>query len=143
MAGCERPRSGMARVNPPPGHRPPQRSWWTNVWWLALLAVMVYNITSLINSRPNANPQIAIPYSTFITELNASNVASVSFQGNAVQGTLKHSITFNSGTATITSGPGAPSSAAPSASASPSSSASSAATAGEAPSQVQTSDRFS
>jgi cell division protease FtsH len=133
----------MARVNPPPGHRPPQRSWWTNVWWLALLAVMVYNITSLINSRPNANPQIAIPYSTFITELNASNVASVSFQGNAVQGTLKHSITFNSGTATITSGPGASSSAAPSASASPSSSASSAATAGEAPSQVQTSDRFS
>ena len=127
---------------PPPGQQPPPRqAWWTRLWWLVALAILVWNVVSLINSRPNQNPVVAIPYSTFISQLNARNVATVSFQGNAVRGTLKHVVTYDPKNGSVTA-PSASASAAPTASAS-ASGAPAGIGASQSQTQIQTSDRFS
>ncbi|HLY64639.1 MAG TPA: ATP-dependent metallopeptidase FtsH/Yme1/Tma family protein, partial [Chloroflexota bacterium] len=107
------------------------------------LAILIWNVISLINARPNVNPVISIPYSTFVGQLNNSNVAKVSFQGNAVQGTFKHSITFNPATNTVTSGTSPAASTTPSAQPSSSLAASPGGSIAPGQNQPQTSDRFS
>ncbi len=119
---------------PPDNQGPPKRSWWSNLWWVALLALVAWNLTFLFNSRPNPNPVITIPYSTFIAQLNDHNVAEVSFQGNAVQGALKHAITYDPSSNSVSSpAPSAIASASPKAPGTPAG----------ANAQTQTSDRFS
>jgi cell division protease FtsH len=136
---------------PSPNQRSPQpRSRWTNIFWIvALIVVISWNIANLINSRPNTNPIIAIPYSVFIDQLNSGNVAKVSFQGNAVTGTLKHAITFNPATSSVAQpSASAPASSSASAQASPSAPPQAAPSQGigltsRNSNQTQTSDRFS
>jgi len=134
-SGADNQPSWLRSSSPGPAARqpPPKRPWWANLWWVALLALIAWNVSFLFSNRANQHPVIAIPYSTFLSQLNDHNVASVSFQGNAIQGTFKQAITYNPNANNATS-PGAPASAP--ASASPSSSAG-------ATAQLQTSDRFS
>jgi cell division protease FtsH len=135
-AGAPNQPSWLRSSNPGPAGSPPTppRRWWTNLWWIVAVAILVWNIVSLVNARPNVNPLISIPYSTFLDQLNGQNVAQVSFQGNAVQGTLKHAITYNPTSNTVSS-PTASASAA----ANPSAGAGLTA---QAKNQAQTSDRF-
>ncbi|HLG69683.1 MAG TPA: ATP-dependent metallopeptidase FtsH/Yme1/Tma family protein, partial [Chloroflexota bacterium] len=119
------PPAWLRSSNPGPGpsanQQPPRRAWWANLWWIGLVAVIAYNVFSLINTRSNVNPLINVPYSTFLGQLNDQNVASVSFQGTDITGKFKHAITFNPADNSVST-PGASASA--SASPSPSASAS-------------------
>ncbi|HEY8692565.1 MAG TPA: ATP-dependent zinc metalloprotease FtsH [Chloroflexota bacterium] len=58
------------------------------------VAVLVWNVFSVTNSRPAANPIVDIPYSTFFDQLNAGNVSEVNVQGNALSGSLKTQLTY-------------------------------------------------
>ncbi|MDE3077627.1 MAG: ATP-dependent metallopeptidase FtsH/Yme1/Tma family protein, partial [Chloroflexota bacterium] len=98
-------------------------------------AVLIWNVFSVTNARPAANPVVNIPYSTFFEQLDAGNVSEVNIQGNVLSGSLKTQITYPPASAEP------PPNASPNASApAQASSASTGSTATQQPSQ--TSDRF-
>ena len=131
--------SWLRSSNPGPtgsGQRPPipQRPWWANIWWLIALAILIWNVVTLVNSHPGA-PTLSLPYSTFLDELNAGNVGTVNIQGTAISGTFKQAITYPPSTsAQVSASAQASASAQPSASGSPGASGSQ---------QPQTSNKFS
>jgi cell division protease FtsH len=132
--------SWMRNSNPGAGPRGPQgprRAWWSNVWLMAALGLLILNVTTVFHNKPGGNPVLDIPYSTFLTQLNAQNVSAVAFQGNNVSGQLKSALTYDSSTDSVVAGPGAASPA-------PSASASAQATANSAAAQKppEKSDRF-
>jgi hypothetical protein len=43
--------------------------------------------------QPSTPVRVTVPYSYFVSQVQAGNVATVSGQGSAIQGTLRHSIT--------------------------------------------------
>ncbi|MBV8084135.1 MAG: ATP-dependent zinc metalloprotease FtsH [Chloroflexi bacterium] len=108
---------------------PPRRPWWANIWWVIAVAILIWNVVTVINNHPG-QPTLSLPYSTFIDQLNQGNVSTVNIQGTAITGTLQQAITYP---------PPSPSS---SASAQPSASAT-AATLGQGQPQPQTSSKFS
>jgi cell division protease FtsH len=70
-------------------HRP---SWWrtSKVWWLVGLAALLMLLMFVIFE--NAHKVAPIPYSAFLDQLEAGNVASVTFQGYEITGRLKHPV---------------------------------------------------
>jgi len=75
--------------------RPPQwRVWLANPWLIMAVALLIWNVFSVINARPASNPIVNLPYSTFFDQLNAGNVSEVNIQGNAVSGSLKAQIIY-------------------------------------------------
>lgn len=65
-------------------------SWWRTwkAWgFIAILAVLIVVIVVVIERAGNRG---LIPYSTFLDQLEAGNVASVTFQGTEINGLLKH-----------------------------------------------------
>ncbi|MBV9119748.1 MAG: ATP-dependent zinc metalloprotease FtsH, partial [Chloroflexi bacterium] len=85
------------------------------MWWLVALAILVWNIVTLVNSHPG-EPVLKIPYSTFVDQLNAQNVAGVSFQGTDVTGQFKRAITYPSPNASASASATPPAAATPGAS---------------------------
>lgn len=73
-----------SQQGPPHQQEPPQapRSIW--VWWLVLMAVvLVWNMTAL---WPQARPEVTIPYTTFLAQVRADNVAKVHIEGDEITG---------------------------------------------------------
>src|SRR5438876_3834779 len=91
-----------AKDEPTPGHTRPageappprRRREWPGSWLFVALLLLGWNAFSLANARPAAAPVIELPYSAFLDQLDGGNVSAVSFQGNAVSGSLKTAITF-------------------------------------------------
>ncbi len=73
--------------HPEPTDRPQRRSagrqWW---WWLVFAGLLLWNVLSVIPFGPGA---ANIPYSTFLSQLRAGNVQSVTFDGQTVSGTFR------------------------------------------------------
>jgi FtsH Extracellular len=65
--------------------KPPQlpRAVWT--WWLILLILMVWNIVSF---WPKPRPEVNIPYTTFLAQVGANNVARVRIVGDKIGGSF-------------------------------------------------------
>ena len=63
---------------------------------LLLLAVGLLALNLWISSQAlQPSPRVQIPYSpTFINQVNAGNVSSISSTGSSIQGTVKHQITY-------------------------------------------------
>jgi cell division protease FtsH len=57
-------------------------SWW---WWLLMLAILVWNIWAFL---PTSQPQVALPYSSFLEQVSAGNVSSVEIRGDNITGQL-------------------------------------------------------
>ncbi len=53
------------------------------VWWVTLLALMVWNVVLF---WPSSQPSASIPYSTFVEQVRAGNVTSVQISGDAITG---------------------------------------------------------
>ncbi|HEY6525954.1 MAG TPA: ATP-dependent zinc metalloprotease FtsH [Solirubrobacteraceae bacterium] len=99
------------RVTPAPDgrgasgqQRPPSPS--RSRWWIAAVIVLFLLAINLWVSsqalKPNA--PIRIPYSpTFLNQVEANNVSSISSTGDAISGTLKKAIAYPQGTAASTS----------------------------------------
>ncbi len=66
-----------------PVSSPPHRSLF---WWVVFLALIIWNIWSFL-PRPTA---LALPYSVFVAQLTAGNVARVNIVGDQLTGALVH-----------------------------------------------------
>jgi cell division protease FtsH len=61
----------------------PQIPRWTWIWWVVLLALMAWNLRSLM---PASQPEARIPYSVFLDQVRAGNVARVQIAGSEISG---------------------------------------------------------
>ena len=57
----------------------------TSIWWLILLGLMIWNIWSLL---PTSQAEVDIPYSTFLSQVQAGNVTKVSISGGEITGSF-------------------------------------------------------
>ena len=75
--------------------------WWSRiprVWWVvAIVAVLVMLGIAVIEKVGEPAP---MPYSTFLDQLDAGNVASVTFQGTEINGHFKHPLDSENPTGT-------------------------------------------
>jgi cell division protease FtsH len=76
-------------TTPPPGPAFKLPRW---VWLVALLLLLAWNAFALFG--PGASTSATIPYSAFLDQAKANNVATVTFNGQAVTGTIKAAITW-------------------------------------------------
>jgi cell division protease FtsH len=72
----------MQQQKPPETPLRPNRSW---IWWLILLALLVWNIFLFL---PTSRPEVSIPYSTFLGQIRANNVTTVHISGDEITGTF-------------------------------------------------------
>ena len=69
--------------------KPPQRSG-LGIWWLIFAALLlIWNVFVL---WPRATSPVEIPYSTFLAQVSAGNVATVHIAGDAITGTFTKAI---------------------------------------------------
>ena len=89
------------RGAPPTQPRSPHRSRWFLWFVLGLLAL---NWLSLLLAAPSGQPRVTIPFSTFLGDLHAGEVRSISTAADSVQGDFKHKLRYppSSKTATAT-----------------------------------------
>lgn len=70
------------------------RPWWKRppFWFIAIAALIILAVFAIeqINQRP------AMPYGTFLDQVEAGNVASVGFQGTQITGRFKQGDSFRS-----------------------------------------------
>jgi ATP-dependent Zn protease len=71
---------------------PHQSSWWrgATIWWLVGLALILAMLAVVVFEK--AEKLELTPYSTFFDQLEAGNIASVTFQGTDINGTFKHPV---------------------------------------------------
>jgi cell division protease FtsH len=80
--------------------------WRTRWFWAWLIGLLLVNyVASLLFS--NGPSRVTVPYSTFITQLNADNVKDIDAKSNSIQGDFKKSVSYggSSGTAFQTERP--------------------------------------
>jgi cell division protease FtsH len=86
------------------------------IWWVVLLALIVWNILLF---RPTSQPEVSIPYSAFIDQVQAANVSSVDISGATITGQFVEPIAWPQPTPTSEATAVASPQATPSAVASP------------------------
>jgi cell division protease FtsH len=68
---------------------------WT--WWLLLLALIGWNVWLL---RPQSQPEVSVPYSVFVDQVRAGNVASVQISGGNITGKFVNPVAWPQSTPT-------------------------------------------
>jgi cell division protease FtsH len=63
-------------------------------WWLLLLVFLALNWVLVPYVFPEKPSRITVPYTTFRQQVEAGNVAEITSQGDAVQGTFKQAVTY-------------------------------------------------
>jgi cell division protease FtsH len=61
------------------------------LWLVVLLGIIVW---SMFAFRPNSQPEVTIPYSTFISQVKQGNVKSVTISGTSITGTFVKPLTW-------------------------------------------------
>jgi cell division protease FtsH len=69
----------------PSKQQSPQVPRWTWIWWLVLLALMAWNLRSLVPASP---VEASIPYSVFLDQVRTGNVAKVQIAGSEISGSF-------------------------------------------------------
>jgi cell division protease FtsH len=91
--------------NPNPGP-PPRRPWWGNLLLWLILALIVIPWIVLFVYQPNSNGSSQsnepVTYSTFVQQVDKSNVQSVTINGYSVTGVFKSAVPASSGNTTST-----------------------------------------
>ena len=71
---------------------------WRRVWWLILLSLLAWNAWTLLQP---SEPQVELPYSEFIAQVNADNISEVTIAGGDIDGTFGTAVIWPpTGTAT-------------------------------------------
>jgi cell division protease FtsH len=60
-------------------------------WWPILLAMLIWNV---VQFWPKGQPEVSIPYSTFLNQVRADNVASVRIMGEKITGVFVEPISW-------------------------------------------------
>ena len=55
------------------------------VWWIVLIGLIVWNV---VNLSPKPGPEISIPYTIFLDQIRADNVAKVQILGDKIIGSF-------------------------------------------------------
>jgi cell division protease FtsH len=63
--------------------KPPQRQAINPIWWIVMLALIAWNIYAF---WPRSQPQVSIPYSSFIQQVKDDHVKAVEINGSAISG---------------------------------------------------------
>jgi len=75
------------------------------IWWVILLALMVWNAWVF---WPKSQPELDIPYSVFLDQVNAGNVTRVRLQGSEIHGVFVKPMASPQSDQTLPQGPAAP-----------------------------------
>lgn len=70
----------------PSAPKKPRTGW---IWLLVLLGLMIWNVFTFL---PKSRPEVTIPYTTFLQQVRADNVASVQIAGSQITGKFAHAI---------------------------------------------------
>src|SRR4030042_2673866 len=72
--------------------KPPQKTRINPIWWVIMLLLLAWNVYAF---WPHAQPQVNLPYSSFVHQVKADHVKSVQITGSSLKGvfTLPQSIT--------------------------------------------------
>jgi cell division protease FtsH len=89
--------------NNPQGTPPRAKFSW--IWWVVLLALLVWNLLVFL---PQGTPEVTLPYSNFIDQVEKGNVASVTITGSTITGTFVNAITAPATTPAAGTTPTAP-----------------------------------
>jgi cell division protease FtsH len=65
--------------------RTPQTRGTLWVWWLVLLALLIWNAVAFL---PTPRPEVSLPYTTLLAQVRASNVAKVRIVGDQIHGSF-------------------------------------------------------
>jgi cell division protease FtsH len=71
--------------------------------WIGLVLLVILLIWNFWAFFPHSNPQVELPYSDFISQLNTGNVSDVTITGSDITGTFKQPILWNDNTNTLAS----------------------------------------
>jgi len=93
VEGARRPSDTGAGCRPP--HRRP-------TLWGLLALLLLLDWFLVLAYQPSTVTRVTVPYSYFVSQVDASNVVSVTAQGSTIQGTLRHSITYPAQNGTTT-----------------------------------------
>jgi cell division protease FtsH len=63
--------------------KPPQRQGINPIWWIVMLALIAWNIYAF---WPRSQPQVSIPYSSFIQQVKDDHVKAVNINGSSISG---------------------------------------------------------
>jgi ATP-dependent Zn protease len=58
------------------------------LWWIVAIILLIWNIMSFL---PKSRPEINIPYSQFISQVNAGNIANIQVSGSEITGKFVNS----------------------------------------------------
>ena len=74
------------------------------IWWLILIGLLIWNVFSF---WPKSTPSVTLPYSTFLSQIRADNVAVVKITGAEISGSFVHPLTWPSPTSATPATPAA------------------------------------
>jgi cell division protease FtsH len=63
----------------------------SRLWWIILIGLTIWNVITYFRAAP---PQAEIPYSTFIDQVKAGNISTVTITGNEITGTFIKSLSW-------------------------------------------------
>src|SRR6266508_2084006 len=89
------------QLNRQPKTTQPRISWF---WWILLIGLTIWNVMTYLNV---ATPQVEIPYSTFLDQVKADNISSVTITGNEITGKFIKSLVWPPATSGSASADGA------------------------------------
>lgn len=65
--------------------QPPQKTGLSWTWWIILAALILWNVYMFL---PKSQPEVNLPYSTFLNQVKAGNVSEVHISGSDITGTF-------------------------------------------------------
>jgi cell division protease FtsH len=68
--------------------RRPSINW---LWWVVLAGLLIWNVWAL---WPSSRPEVSLPYSVFLTQVQAGNVTSVQISGSEITGQFAQPVTW-------------------------------------------------
>ncbi len=83
--------------------KPPQRPGINPIWWVVLLALIAWNVYAF---WPRNQPDISLPYSSFVTQVKDDHVKSVNINGSSITGQFTQPFTLGSLVPAATPAPG-------------------------------------
>jgi cell division protease FtsH len=63
--------------------KPPQKKRINPIWWVIMLLLLAWNVYAF---WPHAQPQVSLPYSSFVNQVKADHVKAVQITGSSIKG---------------------------------------------------------
>ena len=63
--------------------KPPQKTGINPIWWVVMLVLIAWNVYAF---WPRTQPQISLPYSSFVSQVKADHIQAVQISGSSIKG---------------------------------------------------------